>query len=151
MTIHFICKGNTFRSRLAEAYLNSKELPNIKAVSSGVAASLNQCGPVSWYAQRIIQHHHLIPYEKPVWDQTTRPLLEEGDFTVFMDNDVYTYCTEKFGYKPENFEVWDIKDTDSTFNSSSEEIKKVQFTEGVFEEIKNRINQLLPKLREKAI
>lgn len=37
-TIHFVCRGNNFRSRLAEAYLNSKKLPGIKVISSGIEA-----------------------------------------------------------------------------------------------------------------
>jgi protein-tyrosine-phosphatase len=98
MTIHFICKGNTFRSRLAETYLNSKQFPNIKVISSGIEAEINDCGPITWYAQRIIQDNNLIPFEKPVWDQTTKSMLEVGDLTIFMHQNIYDYAVKHFDY-----------------------------------------------------
>ena len=38
--IHFICRGNAFRSIIAEAYLNSLELYYLSVLSSGTAATL---------------------------------------------------------------------------------------------------------------
>lgn len=40
MIIHFICRGNAFRSVIAEAYLNSLELKCLSVLSSGTAATL---------------------------------------------------------------------------------------------------------------
>ena len=39
MIIHFICRGNAFRSIIAEAYLNSLEFKDLGVLSSGTAAA----------------------------------------------------------------------------------------------------------------
>ncbi|HYM65417.1 MAG TPA: hypothetical protein VES68_02950 [Candidatus Sulfotelmatobacter sp.] len=140
MIIHFVCRGNTYRSRLAETYLNSKKLPNIKAISSGIGADHNISGPISWYAQRIIQNEHLVSFEKPAWQKTTQELLNQGNFTVFMNSDIYDFCTSNFSFKNENFETWDIKDLDLHQNTEEERIK---ISEKTFEEIKKRVDDLI--------
>ena len=142
MTVHFVCKGNTFRSRLAETYLNSKQLPNVKAISSGTEAEMNDCGPITWYSQKIIQQNHLVSFEKPTWDQTTKFLLEEGDLTIFMHQNIYDFCVEHFGFSGTNFQIWDIPDT----AAHQEEAEKVEATEKIFEEIKQKIDELVSKL-----
>ncbi len=40
MTIHFICRGNSFRSIIAEAYLNSLKINDLVVFSSGSTAAL---------------------------------------------------------------------------------------------------------------
>jgi protein-tyrosine-phosphatase len=142
MTVHFICKGNTFRSRLAETYLNSKQAPNIKVISSGIEAELNDCGPVTWLAQRIIQDNHLISFEKSTWDQTTKLLLEEGDLTIFMHQNIYDYAVKHLGFNGKNFQIWDIPDTDA----HQEEAEKVEATEKIFAEIKKKVDELIISL-----
>jgi len=146
MTIHFICRGNTFRSRIAETYLNSKQLPNIKAISSGFEADVNDCGPVTWYAQRLIQDGNLIPFEKPTWDQTTKALLDIGDLTIFMHKNVYEFCVNKLDFGSKKFELWDIPDIRIHFLTFSEEIKKVEASEKIFAEIKQKIDELIENL-----
>ena len=44
MIVHFICRGNAFRSIIAEAYLNSLKFENLKATSSGTAAAVDRAG-----------------------------------------------------------------------------------------------------------
>lgn len=39
MNILFVCTGNTCRSPMAEAYLNSKKLPNVTVKSAGISAA----------------------------------------------------------------------------------------------------------------
>jgi protein-tyrosine-phosphatase len=41
VTIHFICTGNMYRSRLAEAYCVSRGAPGLNVVSSGTGTHLN--------------------------------------------------------------------------------------------------------------
>ena len=143
MTIHFICKGNTFRSRLAEAYLNSKQLPNIKIISSGIEAEINDCGPITWYAQRLIQDNNLIPFEKLVWNQTTKLLLEEGDLTIFMHQNIYDYAVKHFDFTGTNFQIWEIPDIRIHLQTFAQEVGKIEVTEKIFEEIKQKVDQLI--------
>lgn len=146
MIIHFICRGNTFRSRLAETYLNSKQLPNIRVISSGVNAEENICGPITWYAQRIIQQNNLVLFEKPMWQQTTKELLEEGELTIFMHQNIYDYCVKHFGFNNKNFQIWKIADTDAPFKTVKEEAEAVEITEKIYAAIKNKIDELIENL-----
>jgi len=34
--IHFVCRGNVYRSVLAEGYLKSKKIKNLEVTSSGI-------------------------------------------------------------------------------------------------------------------
>ena len=83
--VHFVCTSNTFRSRLAEVYLRSKKIPNIKVSSSGVTANENPNGPITWYAARLVKKHSLIPFLPQAWTQSTPKLFKEADIIVFMD------------------------------------------------------------------
>jgi protein-tyrosine-phosphatase len=131
---------------LAETYLNSKQIPNIKAISSGIVAERNDCGPITWYSQKIIQQNHWVPFEKPTWDQTTKILLEEGDLTIFMNQDIYDFVVEHFAFNGKNFQIWDIHDTDKPFATVHDEVRKIEITENIFKEIQQKIDELIRSL-----
>jgi protein-tyrosine-phosphatase len=154
MIIHFICGGNTYRSRLAEAYLNSKHLSNIKSISSGVRATPNESGPISWYAQRILQNEKLVPFESLGWQQTTKGILKQGDFTVFMQQEPYDYCRKKLGFTQKNYEIWVIKDiyeflSSSTRKRPATEMEKIEASEETFKIIKRKIDDLINRFSKK--
>ena len=147
MIVHFICRGNTYRSRLAETYLNSKEFPDIKATSSGIEADNNISGSISWYAQRIIWNERLIKYEKMVWDKTTKELLDGADLIIFLKDDIYNFCVSHLGFKGETkFEVWDIPDL---VEEGQNEAQKMKTTEETFLKIKEKVDELILKLSNK--
>lgn len=148
MTIHFICRGNTYRSRLAETYLNSLQLDNIQALSSGIEASLNLSGIIGWYTQRIIQKHNLVNFEKPTWNLTTKEILEKSDFVVFMNDDIYDYCVNNLNFSSEKYETWKIIDTgpyDPRWANATE-MEKIEITENTFKEIKKKVDELIVRL-----
>jgi len=151
MIIHFICKGNVYRSRLAEAYLNSRQLPNLKSFSSGIIAATNGNGIISWYAQRIIEKENLVLFESPGWQQTTKEILAQADFTVFMLEEFYDHCRQKLGFTPKNYEIWDIKDIGEFLLSSTgmlpiNEMENIQASEETFKLIKEKIDDLISRL-----
>lgn len=110
MKIHFVCRGNTYRSRLAEAYFNSLTIPGYFAVSSGIAASRDQNGPITSYAARIIAAHGFTKYGKIGWTQSTKEDLEAADIVVFMNEDVYRDCSLALGPVMQRFYVWSVED-----------------------------------------
>jgi len=150
MLIQFVCRGNTYRSRLAETYLKSKQIPNLEVISSGIEANANLSGIIGWYTQRIIQRHHLIQFEKPTWDQATKEVLEKGDLVVFMNKDIYDYCVSNFDFNSNNFEVWEIPDTGPTDPVwvNSTEPEKIKITEDTFDEIKKKVEELILKFKQ---
>jgi len=141
MNIHFVCTGNTFRSRLAESYLNSKHIPNIKVSSSGIEAMKDANGPITWYAQRIIEEEHLVPSEKMIWTQTTKEILEKQDLIIFMQKMHFDYCRLHFGFRGTNYEIWDVEDIIDT--NEIQDAITIQKSELAFIKIKANIENLI--------
>ena len=154
MIIHFICRGNSYRSRLAEAYLNSKNSSGLKSISSGIIASRNESGPISWYAQRIIENEKLVPFESLGWQQTNKEILKQGDFTIFMQQEPYDYCKKKLDFTQKDYEIWDIKDmyefmSPSIGEQPMTEKDKLKASEETFRIIKRKIDDLINRLSKK--
>ena len=154
MIIHFICRGNSYRSRLAEAYLNSKNSSGLKSISSGIIASRNGSGPISWYAQRIIENEKLVPFESLSWQQTTKEILKQGDFTIFMQQEPYDYCRNRLGFTQKNYEIWDIQDmyefmSPHTDRRPTTEKDKIKASEETYKIIKRKIDDLINRLSKK--
>lgn len=137
MTVHFVCTGNSYRSRLAETYLNSKKINNIKAISSGI----NTDQTISWIALRIIQNNKLFSHLSASCQQTTGKLLKKGDFTVFMEEKHYKFC-ENLGFLSNNFEIWGIHDL---LPEMSEE-EKIKQSDKTFAEIKKKVDKLVSRV-----
>jgi protein-tyrosine-phosphatase len=114
--IHFICTGNVYRSRLAEAvsraHLTSQNIKNIVVSSSGLEAILHKAenGPISWYARKIAEKHGLTEYIGHEQQDTTLEKLEQCDLIIFMHPDNFLMFTNKFGINPAHYEVWEIPD-----------------------------------------
>ena len=142
MKIHFVCTANTFRSRLAEAFIKSKGIQDLEITSSGIEADRNVDGPVTWYGQKILRETNLIPYEKPFWDQTTGELLNSSDLIIFMQEWHHDQAGKRFGYDKENYEVWNVDDIISHDLSAEEKIK---MSEEIYTKIKTQVNDLISR------
>jgi len=142
MIIHFVCLGNVYRSRLAEAYLNSKKIPNVTVISSGISASENNNRPISWLTQRLYEVYKLVPFQKSSWTQTSKVLLDSADLTIFFDNKYYQYCVENFGFNSNNFEIWEIADLDGKIK---EHLEKINITEESFRVIREKVDNLIER------
>lgn len=140
MIIHFVCLGNIYRSRLAEAYLNSKKLSNVTVISSGISASENNNRPISWLTQRLYEVYKLVPFQKSNWTQTSKVLLDSADLTIFFADEYYQFCVNNFGFNSKNFEIWEIEDLDGSIKDHMEKIKK---TEETFEKIRQKVDGLI--------
>jgi protein-tyrosine-phosphatase len=155
MHIHFVCSGNSFRSRFAEAYIRSKQIKNILVSSSGTGATKNICGAVSWLTQRYVIYQGLIPYITHEWQQTTSNLLKSEDKIIFMQKKHHKYCVEKLGYNKNNYEIWEIGDlvdygfTDS-FRSFEDDLAKIKKSEEVFAQIKKKIDTMMEQIHDPA-
>ena len=152
MVIHFICTGNVYRSRLAEAYLKSKKIPGISVISSGIRAQEDRYGYIAWYAQRLIEKKNLIDYSKPTWTQTTKDLYKSGDITVFMTSKNFDRCVKFFGFVPVYYKIWDILDLDELgyfveSNSYEDEKEKLRITDKTYLKIKDKVDDLLYKIK----
>lgn len=149
MKIHFVCAGNSYRSRLAEAYLKSKKIPELEVSSSGLIANQNENGPISWLAARILLRRHLIPFMSYMWTQTTPEMLQDADLVIFLGKNNYTFAKKYFKYDKENHEVWNIPDLDqftSSMTTIRDEAARIKTTEHAFWDIKKNVDRLAKEL-----
>ncbi len=146
MKIHFVCTSNTYRSRLASTYLRSRKIPGVEVFSSGVIAKENPNGPITWYAERIIDNGELVEFMSPMWTQTTIELLNEADKIIFMEEFHLEYCKEHFGFKADNYEVWNVKDMTPS-DSEHSEVDQIKMSEDTFKELKLKVDNLIKELK----
>jgi len=109
-TIHFVCRGNTYRSRLAAAYLYTLTDERFVVSSSGVAAehsSIKTCEP---YALATAQKHGLTHGIDMPKTQTTTRLLQDADVIVFMNKDVYDDACKAYTFDTRKAIVWHVAD-----------------------------------------
>jgi protein-tyrosine-phosphatase len=139
MKLHFVCSGNSFRSRLAEAYLNSKKIPALEVSSSGIQAKRNLNGPIAWYAMRIIKYNDLVNFMSDFWRQTTGEMIRKSDTVIFMEKMHYDFC-RNFLAPGQKYEIWDIEDVDNIkIEKESDNIKQ---SEEIFAKIKESVDSL---------
>lgn len=143
MKLHFVCSGNVYRSRLAESYANyliiKNHLQNIVVSSSGIIASLNENGPISWLTLEILEENRLESYASHHWIQTTAEIINSQDLIIFMLPMHLQYCQQHLGFNGTNYEVWDVSDMLITA-TKEEKIKDAHQTFGL---IKSKVDQLL--------
>ncbi|MDX1535821.1 MAG: low molecular weight phosphatase family protein [Candidatus Spechtbacterales bacterium] len=113
MHIHFVCTGNIYRSRIAEAYLKSKNISKVKASSSGTNAEYYSGKIISSFATNVLREEGLLEYASRKMKQTTREVLNDADLIIFMTKEHYDWAVDSLGYKGDNYEIWDIKDIGS--------------------------------------
>ncbi|MGC8461444.1 MAG: hypothetical protein ACP5OR_06345 [Candidatus Dormibacteria bacterium] len=144
--IHFICNGNTFRSRLAEAYLRSKELPEIEATSSGFHAVLDRMGPITPYATRLAKLHSFEEYLQPHWDQLTQEGIDDVLLQVIMYPSIFEKVRNAYDLGTP-YEVWDIPDVDDVYPGrilTEDEI--CMTTDIIFVRLRERVDELAARL-----
>jgi protein-tyrosine-phosphatase len=142
MKIHFVCTGNIYRSRLAEAYCNSRGVPGIHVSSSGIRAGLEGDAPISPYAADVLTSYGLNRYAAAHWQRTSAELVRASDVLVFMESEHQRFCEGWIESMRQRIEVWEIEDVGPI--DAAEIPKKVEVTFGI---IRQRIDTLLTSLR----
>jgi protein-tyrosine-phosphatase len=141
MRIHFVCTGNIYRSRLAEAYCASICGPGIQVVSSGIAAGRDGDTPISTYAAEILSKYALTSHAAAHWQRTTPALVRASDVLVFMETEHLRFCGDWIEPERQRIEVWEIEDIGPI--EAAEIAKKVERT---FAAIRQRTDALLATL-----
>ena len=115
--VHFVCRGNVYRSRLAEAYAASLLDKEDSAVvsSSGVEASLALNGDVDPEAVRLLELDELSHHLVPTWHQTTQEDIDKNDIVVFMSKSIYNQAKDQFTIPAEKARIWDVPDIDGIY------------------------------------
>ena len=122
--IHFICRGNVYRSRLAEAYAKSllKDNSDIEISSSGIEAKHALNGDVDIDAVKALEADNLKKHLVPSWQQTTQDLIDSLDLLVFMNDSVYDDASKLFNLPKDKCVTWHIKDVDNIYPQVKEQV-----------------------------
>ena len=112
MVIHFVCRGNTHRSRLAEAYAGAAtaQSDDVKVLSSGIEADRDLNGAMVPFVRDILENDNLLQFTGASWTQTTQALIDESDVLVFMSDDVFEDATRRFQVPAGKSHRWQIAD-----------------------------------------
>ena len=140
-TIHFVCTGNIYRSRMAEAYCLSKGIPGIRATSSGIAAGRDGNAPISPWAADVFRRYGLESFAAAGWQRTTEGLIQANDVLVFMESEHQHFCEAWIERDRHRVEVWEIEDIGPM------DVGKIpEKVERTFEMIRERTDALLKTL-----
>lgn len=140
--VHFVCRGNKFRSRIAETITNSKDC-GVRAISSGIEPDLST--EISPWASYVLKINGLVP-SKQHPRLTTRRLLEQSNLVVVMSEDVYIDAPYLESYKPI---IWNVQDIDRRVKADLADLNSPLLQEAantVFFEIYTNITKLLDEL-----
>ena len=148
MLIHFICRGNSFRSIIAEAYLNSLKFKNLKAISSGTTAAADKARNLRSYTEtlRLLSKNGIREFAKASYgDQLTHSRLAGADIVVCMNRRVYDEC-QRLVTLPAGTRIWSVADIGEPGRIAHTEPARNLYREAAYREIVEGISRLISEI-----
>jgi protein-tyrosine-phosphatase len=148
MIIHFICRGNSFRSIIAEAYLNSLEVEGWSSLSSGTVAASHKAKNLVYYGMtlELLGRHGIREFAKADYgDQLTQARLEEADITVCLNERVYDECLQIVIF-PDSPRIWSVADIGEPGRIARTESEQLLYREEAYQEIVKNVDQLISEV-----
>lgn len=145
MIIHFICRGNSFRSIIAEAYLNSLEVKGWTVFSSGTTAELDRARSLVYYNKTLalLEEHGIREFAKPDYgDQLTQSCLEKADIAICMNQRVYGQCLKIVTF-PASPRIWSVADVGEPGRIAATEPEERFYREEAYQEIVENVDRLV--------
>jgi protein-tyrosine-phosphatase/8-oxo-dGTP pyrophosphatase MutT (NUDIX family) len=140
--IHFVCRGNVFRSRLAEAYARSILGDEYEISSSGIEATRYPQNFLSPWTKILSNEHGLTKYLTHHRTQTNSDLLNSQDIIVFMSKDVFEDAQTAYDFEPLKSVVWRVNDREDWATSMKLHDKRQRTYKAVARLMKQLANDL---------
>lgn len=144
-TILIVCRGNKFRSKLAQAYMRSRKVPYVHIVSSGIDVALDTRPNTLPYTRRIMQKNNLYRYAQKRRYQTNQTQLDAADLIVFVSKTVQNDAIRRYNVDMNKVIIWDIGDIvqkDLTLPKA----KQLSMVNHLYSDIKKATNELIKEL-----
>jgi protein-tyrosine-phosphatase len=143
MLIHFICRGNVLRSLVAETYLNSLQLPDIKAISSGTNVDFSIPSEREYFknTQDLLERHGILRFAKSLPDQLTEERAANSDSIVILNQRAYEEATQLIDLPKETI-VWSVVDIGEGDRIATEN-NRHDLEEIIYKEITANVDVLL--------
>jgi protein-tyrosine-phosphatase len=148
MIVHFICRGNAFRSIIAEAYLNSLEITDVSVMSSGTVANLHKAQNLVSHrlTLELLERHGIRGFAKAGYaDQLTQARLDKADLTVCVNQLVYDDCLQRVGFSASP-RVWSVSDIGEPGRIPAAESDRETFRDEAYREIVQNVELLAREL-----
>jgi protein-tyrosine-phosphatase len=145
MVIHYICRGNAFRSIIADAYTKSLGIPGLEVISSGTAASDYREDNIPTYARvcALLASHELKEFTKDHYaDDLTQQRIDRSDVVVCLNEIVLTEAASKWKLPKQTY-VWDIADIGESEHVPEGETEHRAFMEATYQAITARVDSLV--------
>lgn len=151
MTVHFICRGNSLRSIIAETYLRSLKLADTKTLSSGTISKANkEANRHNFQLTRaLLDEHGILAFANNDYgNQLPAGKPAMGDVVICMNDRVRQECIQ-LGVPVGSARVWEITDIGERGRVPKDETERVRFMEDVYQEIVTQVDALVAELKLK--
>jgi protein-tyrosine-phosphatase len=148
MIIHFICRGNSFRSIIAEAYLRSLQLAGLNAMSSGTTAAAHKARNLDAYTGtlRLLAENGIGEFAKAGYgDQLTQSRLAGAGIVICLNERVHGEC-QRLVSLPPGTRVWSVADIGEPGRIARTETEKVLYRQQAYREIVAATSQLVSEI-----
>jgi protein-tyrosine-phosphatase len=145
MIIHFVCRGNAFRSIIAEAYLNSLELPDWSVLSSGTVGASHKARNLANHQLTLdlLGERGLRGFAKAGYgDQLTQARVDKANITVCLNQRVYDGCLRLVTFS-DSPRVWSVADVGEPGRVPHDEPERRMFMAAAFQEIRANVDRLI--------
>lgn len=146
MHIHFICRGNVFRSLTAETYLRSLKLPNVTTASSGtnVDSTLPEERQYFNNTLELLGRHNIRQFAKAESHALTQERIDESDVVVIVNQRAYDAAAKQVTL-PESTVLWHIVDIGEG-ERIDDGTNRLELEELIYKELTDDVDALVANL-----